>query len=393
MLDNETPNLIISQGVMDSYYGENVSTVGAFPNPNLRWEQTTQLNFGTDVNMFGGRLSLTGELWFKHTADAFSTINVASVNGRPSYNMNNGTIDNHGYSIYVNGYPIKTTDWKLYLSTGYSYASNTVQSGANENYELAHYLNGTAIVDGTSIGTFYSYKYLGLNPNTGIPMFDDYNDRRQMLANKKLADIIPLIMIQTGNRDPKLTGSFYATLTWKQLSLNASFNYRIGSKIRLFNLYTPVVQGIASNKNVRKEFLDRWMSPGDEKFTDIPAIISPSDPNYGDAMSHWCSTESAKVVDKIPQFAGNVWTMYDNSDLRVVSGDYLRLSNLVLSYQFRPSQLKNIFLKDLRLSLSATNLFTIKSGKLNGQDPLQANPNSISMSMRPSYTFSMNVSF
>ena len=77
----------------------------------------------------------------------------------------------------------------------------------------------------------------------------------------------------------------------------------------------------------------------------------------------------------------------------MVTGDYLRLSNLMLSYQFRPAQLVPVRLKDLRLSLSVTNVFTLKSGKLQGQDPLQANSTAITMSVRPAYTFSMNVSF
>ena len=393
MLDNETPNLLIRQGTMDAYYGENVSHVSAFPNPNLRWEQTSTTNFGTDLSMFSGRITLTAELWFKHTTDAFSTINISSINGRSSYRMNNGTIDNKGYSISLAGYPIRTKDWSLYLSTNYSWASNTVKSGTNENFDLNSYLNGTAIVDGAAIGTFYSYKYLGLNPNTGIPVFDDYQDRRHLLSNKKLAEIIPLVMAESGNREPKLNGSFYATLKWKQLSMNMNFNYSIGSKVRLFNMYSPVVNGISSEKNVRKEFVDRWMKPGDEQFTDIPALISPSDPNYKATMSHWSHSASSKLIEKIPVFAGNTWTMYDMSDLRVVSGDYLRLSNLVFSYRFTQKQLRKTFLKSLRLNLATTNVFTIASGKLNGQDPTQANVNSVNMSLRPSYTFSMNVSF
>lgn len=126
MLDNETPNMLIRQGTMDAYYGENVSTVSAFPNPNLRWEQTSTTNFGTELSMFDDRLQFTGELWFKHTTDAFSTINIASTNGRTSYKMNNGTINNYGYSLWISGYPIRTQDWELYLSTTYSWASNTV---------------------------------------------------------------------------------------------------------------------------------------------------------------------------------------------------------------------------------------------------------------------------
>lgn len=393
MLDNETPNLLLTQGTLDAYYGENVSYVSAYPNPNLRWEQTSTTNIGMELSMFEGRLSLTGDAWFKHTTDAFAPISISSVNGRDSYQMNNGTLDNKGYSIYVSGYPVRTKDWSLYLSTGYSYADNTVKSGTNETYTLDDYLNGTAIVNGTAVNTFYSYKYLGLNPQTGIPMFDDYADRRHLLSNKTLAEIIPLVMVESGNRDPKLTGSFYATLKWRQLSMGTSFNYRIGNKVRLFNLYTPVINGVSSDKNVRKEFLDRWMRPGDELHTDIPVLLSPADPNYTSTMSHWCNGLSAKQIDKIPTFASNIWSMYDSSDLRVVPGGYLRLSNLVFTYNFTPRQLRETFLKSLRLNLSVTNVFTIASKKLDGQDPTQAGFASVNLSARPSYTFGINVSF
>ena len=224
-------------------------------------------------------------------------------------------------------------------------------------------------------------------------MFDDYQDRRHLLSNKKLSEIIPLVMTESGNRNPKLNGSFYATLKWKQLSMNMNFNYRVGCKVRLFNLYTPIVSGISSDKNVRKEFVNRWTKPGDEQYTDIPVLLSPSDPNYEGTMSHWSNGVTAKVVEKIPSFAGNTWSMYDMSDLRVVSGDYLRLSNLVFSYQFTSKQLQKTFLKSLRLSLSMTNIFTLSSNKLDGQDPTQASTTTINMSLRPAYTFALNVSF
>lgn len=393
MLDNETPNLLIRQGTMDTFYGENTSTVSAFPNPDLRWEKTATTNLGMDITMLDGRLTVNGEVWFKHTTDAFVPINVSSVNGIPTYQMNNGDIDNKGYSIYLTGYPIRTKDWRLQISTGYSYANNTVKTNTSEKYMLNDYLNGTAVINGKPVGTFYSYKYLGLNPNTGIPMFDDYEDRKHLLEHKTLEQIIPLIMSESGNRDPKLTGSFFATLTWKELSLNMSFNYRIGSKIRLFKLYQPIMSGVSSDKNIRKEFVNRWQKPGDERYTDVPVLLSPSDPNYSNSMHHWCMEIGSSVVGKIPSFASSVWDMYDLSDLRVVRGDYLKMSNLALNYTFRRQQLKNTPLKSLRLSLALANVFTIASKKLDGQDPTQAGFAGVNLSTRPTLTFGLNVSF
>lgn len=392
MIDGETPNLLINQGTMNAYYGEYVSTVYKLPNPNLRWEQTQQYNFGFDLNLFNRGLMLSGDVWYKYTEEAFSTVNVSPTNGVTSYNMNNGDIKNKGFSISVSGYPLRTKDWSLYLSTSYSWAANTVQSNTNDTYSIKDYLNGTAIMAGKSIGTFYSYKFLGLNPNNGVPMFDDYEDRQHLLAGKSLDYIVPLVMVESGNREPKFTGSLYTTLTWKQLSLNASFNYSVGSKVRLFELYAPIVSGVSSDKNVRKEFVNRWQKPGDEKYTDVPVLISPGDELFSQYANHWTSGIGATLLS-IPHFGSSVWNMYDLSDLRVVPGDYLRLSNLSLSYTFKPEQLKRTFLKSLRLSGTVTNVFTLASGKLDGQDPSQSGFTGINLSLLPSYTFGLNVSF
>lgn len=391
MLDGETPNLLIQQGTMDAFYGENISTVSAFPNPNLRWEQTEQYNLGLDINLFDGRLLFSTDFWYKYTTDAFARVNVSTVNGVSSYQMNNGDIENKGYSFTLSGYPIRTKDWKWYLSTSYSFASNTVQTNTSETYTIDDYLNGTAIIDGKPIGTFYSYKFLGLNPNTGIPMFDDYEDRQHLLEGKTLAEVVPMVMVESGNRDPKFTGSFSSTLTWKEISLSMNFNYSVGSKIRLFNLYTPIQSGISSDKNVRKEFVNRWTKPGDEKYTNIPVLLGQGDPNYTKYINHWSG--AASTVANIPKFASSVWNMYDLSDLRVVPGDYLRLSSMTLAYNFKPATLKGTFLKSLRLSFNVTNVFTLASSKLDGQDPTQASFTGVNLSIRPAYTFGLDVSF
>lgn len=390
MLDGETPNMLIKLGVIDTYYGENVSTVSAFPNPNLRWEQTDQFNAGLQVSLFENRLNFSTDIWYKYTHDAFARINVSTINGMSSYQMNNGDIENKGFSFTLAGYPIRRKDWTLYLSTMSSWAANTVRTNTSESYSLNDYLNGTAIISGQAIGTFYSYKFLGLDPQTGVPMFDDYQDRQHLLAGKSLEEVVKLVMTNSGNRDPYMTGSIYATLTWKQLSLRANFNYRIGSQVRLFKLYTPVLNGVSSDKNVRHEFLDRWQRPGDEDYTQIPVLLSKDDPLYSATSLHWSNTLSASI-DKIPAFAQNVWTMYDLSSQRVVSGSFLRLSNLSLSYNLTPKQLRRTPIKNIRLDVSMTNVFTLCSSLLQGQSPTQAGFTGVNLSNRPQYTIGASI--
>ncbi len=389
-IPNQTPYLQLNQGTLDSFYGEYISTVSSLPNPELRWEQTATTNLETEISMFGGRLGLNASLWWRHTKDAIVSTTVSSVNGVTSYSMNYGALDNHGGSVSVMGTPLQTKDWRLYLSFMASWASNNVTTGPDTSYTINDYLRGTAIINGASIGTFYSYKYLGLNPNNGLPMFDDYEDRQSVLEGKTLAEVVPLVMIQSGNRSPKVTGSFTTMLTWKQLSMSMNFNYRLGSKIRMFNLYSPITSGVSADKNVRKEFTDRWQRPGDEQYTDIPVLLSPADDLYHQYQSHWSSQNAS---GKIQTFATSIWDMYDNSDLRVVSGNYMKLSNWMFRYSLPQTLLRGTFLKSVNVNFTMSNVFTIASKKLNGQDPTQASQTGVNLSLRPAYTFGVDVSF
>lgn len=393
MVDGQTPNLLIKQGSFDSYWGANTSTVYAFPNPHLRWEQTDQFNGGIDASFFDSRLSINIDGYYKLTHDAFTTVPVSKVNGVSSYVMNGGDIKNYGFSVSLMGYPIKTKDWSWYLSTNYSFIKNQVKSDIINEYTISDYLNGTAIVGGESIGTFYSYKFLVLDPTNGMPMFDDYSDRRHLLEGKSLEEIAKMVMVKSGTRSPKFTGALYSTLRWKQLSLTTSFTYSLGSKIRKMALYSDIINGISSENNVNKDLLNRWKTPGDELRTNYPALLSPSDPLYQTYKTHWSNSLSADVQG-FKAFATNYWDMYDLSDLRTVSGDYLRMSQLSLRYQLTRAQLRKTPFNNVTIDFSTTNVFTICSKKLDGQDPSQSGFSSdVVLSTRPTYVMKLSFTF
>lgn len=393
MVAGQTPNLLLRQGGMDTYYGENISTVHALPNPNLRWEQTNQYNLGLEMNLFNYRLSIGADVYHKHTEDAFNQISVPTVNGLSDYVMNGTDIYNIGMSIYLTGYPVRNRDWTWSVSTNYSVVANRVEGKSTSDFSLDNYLNGTAIIDGRPIGTFYSYRFLGLNPRNGTPMFDDYSDRRYLLEKKSLGEIMNMLLVDKGSREPYLTGSVSSSLRWKQLTLNANFNYSLGNKIRKFALYENIMNGVSSENNVRKEFTERWLHPGDEKYTNYPALLSLRDPEWADYRYHW-STIGGAGARGFQTFAKSHWSMYDHADIRVVPGDYLRLSQLSLRYQFTAKQLRSLPISNLGFDFSVTNVFTLKSKELDGQDPTQSGFSiNTALSLRPSYTLGVRVAF
>ena len=393
MVDNQTPNLLLRQESLDTYYGENVAKVDALPNPYLRWEQTDQWNVGVDASLFDYRLTVGVDAYYKHTKDAFDNTLVSPFNGVENYVMNGSDITNSGFSINLSAYLLKTRDWSWLVSANYSVVYNSINTKTANKYKIEKYLNGTAIMDGKSIGTFYSYNFIGLDPQNGLPLFDDYRDRQHLLEGQPLDRIMERVGVVSGSREPNFAGSFYSTLRYQQWSLSASFNYALGNKIRKFALYKDVLDGVSSENNVRKEFTHRWRKPGDERHTQLPSLISPSDPAFGDNRYHWSAATPA-ATQGFEAFADNYWMMYDNSNARVVSGGYLRLSNLALRYQFSRKQLKGLPFSNLAFDAAVTNVFTLKSSALEGQDPTQSGFSlQTSLSLRPSFTFGLRVSF
>ena len=393
MVDNQTPNLLLRQESLDTYYGENVAKVDALPNPYLRWEQTDQWNVGVDASLFDYRLTVGVDAYYKHTKDAFDNTLVSPFNGVENYVMNGSDITNSGFSINLSAYLLKTRDWSWLVSANYSVVYNSINTKTANKYKIEKYLNGTAIMDGKSIGTFYSYNFIGLDPQNGLPLFDDYRDRQHLLEGQALDRIMERVGVVSGSREPNFAGSFYSTLRYQQWSLSASFNYALGNKIRKFALYKDVLDGVSSENNVRKEFTHRWRKPGDERHTQLPSLISPSDPAFGDNRYHWSAATPA-ATQGFEAFADNYWMMYDNSNARVVSGSYLRLSNLALRYQFTRKQLKGLPFSNLAFDAAMTNVFTLKSSALEGQDPTQSGFSlQTSLSLRPSFTFGLRISF
>ena len=124
--------------------------------------------------------------------------------------------------------------------------------------------------------------------------------------------------------------------------------YSFGNVVRL----DPVFKSEYSDLDAMpKEFKNRWTVPGDEAHTNIPVIAHK------------------RQVQDIPNLK-YAYNAYNYSDVRVAKGDFIRMKEISLSYDFNPAWIKQFKLNNLQLKLQATNLFLVYSdSKLNGQDP------------------------
>lgn len=402
MLSDQSPVMIIQKNPMNDFYGEFTASVSRNPNPNLKWERTNSYNLGLEMSVLNNRLQFEGSLYFKRTKDAFMSKGISTVNGYSSYIVNGGNISNDGFSVGITARPIMTKDWQWSLSTSFSRTINSIETlPAGESYELSDFLNGTAVVKGKSVGTFYSYRFLGLSPVDGGPMFDDWFDHYEDLAGLSKYETYTKVLEASGSREPYMQGGFNTQLRWKSLRLSATFAYSLGAKTRLFGMYGDGAESAGGGQitsagdirpewNMSRDYLNRWKNPGDEQYTNIPAIIGKNSDSYFRYQNHW---SSSLTDDGIQEIASSYWDMYDYSNLRVASANYLKLSNIRLSWELPQVWMKQIGVQRLELTASGSNLFTLCAKELKGQTPVQGGFTTVQLSDRPSFSFGLSVTF
>ena len=214
-----------------------------------------------------------------------------------------------------------------------------------------------------------------------------------MYINEKTGDLdYTKVLTASGRREPNWTGSVSNTFTYKQLRLSTTLLYNLGAKTRLFRMFDSMAnasKGFKAEDNVNRDLLNRWQKPGDEKHTNIPSILGQGSEGYYYYTSHW----SAGYPYTGATIGDNAWTMYDYSTARVVSANYLKLSNISLTYELNQKQLSRIGLGRLAFTLSASNLYTWCDSALRGQTPSQGGFTEVQLGDTPNYTMSININF
>lgn len=388
MLDGQSPEMIIKKNIFDTDFNEPSATISVYPNPKLKWEKTNSFNVGLECSLLSNLLQLETSYYYKKTVDAFMPKTISTINGIGQYIINSGNIVNQGYSVDLSITPIKTDDTRLTLSTSIFKTYNKMTSKPDAHtYELEDFLHGSALVEGHPVGTFWSYRFIGLNPNDGGPLFNDMVESAEDFIGKSKYDVYSTVLSPSGSREPKLQGGINTTLRYKNFRLGVNLSYSVGAKVRLFKLYKNGIN-FDPEMNINKDLVYRWQKSGDDLYTDIPNIINSNSSNNSNYMYHW----SYYTNTNIPIIARNAWDMFNYSDRRVVSGDYLKINNISFSYDFPIERIKNVKISALSLSLSCSNIFTFSSSKLKGQTPIQSGFTEVQLSDRPMFSFTMSIS-
>ena len=307
-------------------------------NPNLKWERTGMFNVGIDFGFLGNRLTGTIEYYDKRTKDLINGYAV-STNRFPYgwMDANVGEISNKGIELTINATPVKNRNFTWETSLNLSHNKNEVISLSNSTYSVNYldkaYLNlggyNTAnvqrIMEGQTIGSFYTWKWAGYD-DSGASIFYQFNEDGTPVIGEDgkqatTGDPQNKDKVKCGNAQPKLTYGWNNTFSYKNWSLTAFIQGVLGNKI--YNATRAQYSNIS------------LVSAGKNVLADI--------------------VTEQKATDNRSQAP---------SDRYIENGSYLRLSTLTLSYNF--GKLGD-WVNSLRVYATCNNVFTLTGYK--GTDP------------------------
>ena len=354
-----SPELITSYGKLLTGYNEYYSTIASLPNPYLKWERTRTWNLGLDMQLFNA-VSMNLE-YYGRRSNAIINQDVAEEYGMGTLRLNGGIIYNHGVEWSMNITPVHTKDWTFNIGLNASKNWNKTETDDRTARadELTHrdFISGNSsrpLRKGYSLYAFWAYDFTGLDSETGLPNFRGAT--LEKVSDDKNIDPTTFL-VYAGESEPYFTGGINPRVRYKQFQLSASFALILGSKKRLPNPYSTFANGKLPSplSNLSKQLLNRWKQPGDETKTTIPGLYT-------------------SVLDELNLYTPdgyftNRYDMWANSTVRLVSGTFLRCSQLSFSYNFPKSICQKIHAQAISLSGNTNNIFVIASKKWNGYDP------------------------
>lgn len=410
MLDGQTSRMIIVKETLNSYYGEFSSKIDTYPNPDLKWELTSSYNAELEFSLWRNKIAGAISYYYKRTKDAYLTKKVSEINGIQEYVINQGDLTNQGVELTLKLVPIdqkvsasgkRGFVWRLDPQLGQvvnNLISKAIDNRTNtfkDRITYSDYLSGNVEFSDKPLNTFYSYRFKGLSSEDGHPVFygteeerkDELYERYRQMEDE---EVFEEVMVESGTRVPTIQGGVSNYLGFRQFGLSFNFTYSLGGKMRMLKLCDDNNIRPYPERNIRQEFVNRWQRPGDEMKTNIPSLVVSEFYN----TPWWASTPYSTNGDMV-EFAGSdIYAMYDMSDLRVVSSDYLKLQTLSFRYNVHDRFCKKMGISSAYLSITGTNLFTIASKKLKGQDVTQSGSSgTINLSVRPNYSLTLNVTF
>ncbi len=304
-------------------------TITELANPDLKWEETEQLDIGLELGLFEDNLNMVFDYYRKNTSDILVTVPIPGAVGAAAPVVNAASVLNRGIDLSI--------DWQQ-SSGDFTYSVGFVGStiynevtalGENQEAIIAgnqrNLGNTTRTVVGEPIGSFYGFKTIGVFQNQ--QQIDNLPNRDGAVPGDiRLADlngdgeITDADQTFLGSPIPDYTLGLNLSASYKNIDFSLSLDGQFGNQVlnarrasRGFRLL-----------NYEDEFLERWTGEGT---SNEEPRITESGPNY--------------VTDRFLQ-----------------DGDFVRLRNLQIGYSLPATLIESLSVRGIRFYANASNVVT-----------------------------------
>ncbi len=366
------------------------------PNKDLKPTKTNSFELGLELKFLKNRLGLDFTYYTQNSKNQIMGMASSWTSGYNYRLINAGEIENKGIEIALNTRPIETKDFSWDLNFNFSKNSNKVKKLVDgmDMFELekATWLDVSVVAKvGENFGSIVGPDFLRnengdilIDPATGLPQYDKTNH-------------------VLGNASWDWTGGVYTNFRYKNLSLAAVFDVKVGADLYSMSARAAYESGKSIGTLAGR---DAWyqseeqrqaagIAKGSSDWKPTGGFIAPGVIDNGDGTyrpndiyinpeDYWMS-----VCRNAPSMF-----VYDNS--------YVKCREITLSYTVPQEWLKNIgknFIKGLTLSFVARNPFIVWKNIPN-IDPDSNYNNTTGMGLeygslpsRKSYGFNVNVKF
>ena len=318
-----------------NYHGSPGMIPASINNNELTWEVSKKFDIGVDLQ-FLHRINVSLDYYNEKTTDALFEVPLSRTTGMSTTYQNIGSIRNSGIELAINATIMKTKDinWTAYFNLTHN---------KNEVIKLSTDLpiEGTYnIVEvGHPYGAFYIQEYAGVNPENGKPQYwkDTKDENGNVISSELTENYNEATKRHVGQPNPKFFGGFGTTFNWKGLDASLTFNYRLGNKV--FDSGASFTGWGMSLRTPLKEMAENSWTP-ENTSAKYPQYVY-GDPNYA-------TSRSSRFI---------------------MSGNFLRLSNITVGYTLPKAITRKAFIEKARVYLSADNVYTWTASDFFGYNP------------------------
>jgi TonB-linked SusC/RagA family outer membrane protein len=296
-------------------------------NNDLTWEKSNQLDLGIEFGLFKDRIFGELDFYSKNTDGLLFRVPLPGSSGQTELNKNIGALESKGVEFVLNSKNIISKEVRWNTNLNVSKNSNKIKSLPNSNADI---INGESINRvGEAVSSFYLVEFAGADPNTGDALF--FKDG---LGTETTADYAEANRVIAGNPQPNWIAGLTNEFSFKGFTLSFTFVGEWGASI--YN-GGGVYQSSSADffDNQTRDQLNRWQKPGD--VTKVPQARL-----YGQNGT----AQSTRYLEK---------------------ADFIRLRNIMLSFDVPTSITNKAKISSARLYISGVNLLTFTD--YTGYDP------------------------